>query len=218
MRLKEIPFIRKAAFLWRNWLSRRSYAFGSGNKVVNNGGVKVHSPIQINGNGNRVVLEKGSLLHNTTVKIQGNNNEVVLKAGAYVSGAELWVEDNGSRIVIGERSFIGDHSHLACTEGSSITIGEDCMISSYVQVRTGDSHSILDAGGKRINQAQPVCIGPHCWIGEGTKVLKGVMLEGDCVVATGAIVTHSFGKNLLLCGIPAVVQKENVNWDKNRLK
>ncbi len=71
--------------------------------------------------------------------------------------------------------------------------------------------------GNRINHAQSVIIGDHCWIGEGAKVMKGVTLEGDDVVSTGAIVTRSFGKNVLLGGIPAKILKDNVSWDKERL-
>lgn len=135
-----------------------------------------------------------------------------------VSGAELWIEDNDCVIEIGANTFVGHHSHLACTEsGSRLTIGDDCMLSSYVQVRTGDSHSILDMEGNRINQAQSVHIGNHCWIGEGAKVLKGVTLNRDVVVSTGAVVTKPFDSNVLLGGIPAKIIKENITWDSKRI-
>ncbi len=218
MSLRDITIIRKAVYIWRNWRNKHSYSSGKSNKIVNLGGVKVGSRIQIVGNGNKLIMEKGSILLNSLVKISGNNNEVLLKANSYVSGAELWVEDNQCLLSIGERTFVGHHSHLACTEdGSRLIVGSDGMISSYVQIRTGDSHSILDLEGNRLNLAQSVMIGNHCWIGEGAKVLKGVTLEGDDVVSTGAIVTKSFSKNVLLGGIPAKVIKESVTWDKERL-
>ena len=128
------------------------------------------------------------------------------------------MEDNHCIISIGERTFVGKDSHLACTEdGSKLLIGSDCMISSHVQIRTGDSHSILDSNGDRINPASSVSIGNHVWLGEGCKVLKGVSLDGDDIVSTGAIVTKSFGRNLLIGGIPAKILKENVIWDKERV-
>ena len=218
MSLRDITIIRKAVYVWRNWRNKHSYTSGKNNSIVNHGGVNVGSRIQITGNGNKLIMEKGSMLLNSLVKISGNNNEVVLKANSYVSGAELWVEDNRCLLSIGERTFVGHHSHLACTEdGSKLIVGDDGMISSYVQIRTGDSHSILNMDGQRINKAQSVHVGDHCWLGEGSKVMKGVTLEGDDIVSTGAIVTKSFGKNLLLGGIPARIIKENVKWDKERL-
>lgn len=213
MNLREIGILRKAYYVWRNLQNRCSYKRGKNNIIENFGGQKVNSRIQIAGNGNKVVIEKGSLLLNSLIKISGNNNMVILKANCYVSGAELWVENNNCELSIGERTFVGHHSHLACTEdGSKLQVGGDGMISSYVQVRTGDSHSIVDMEGNRTNKAQSVSIGNHCWLGEGSKVLKGVTLEGDDIVSTGAIVTKSFGRNLLLGGVPAKIIKEGVNW------
>ena len=218
MDLREIGIIRKAYYVWQNIQNRHSYKHGKNNVVNNYGGQIVGSRIQITGNNNKLFLEKGSLLLNSLIKISGNNNTVVLKAKSYVSGAELWVENNNCMLSIGERTFVGHYSHLACTEdGSKLEVGSDGMISSYVQVRTGDSHSIVDMEGNRINKAQRVVIGDHCWIGEGAKVLKGVTLEGDVIVSTGAIVTKSFGKNVLVGGIPAKVLKENVNWKQERV-
>ena len=218
MNLKEIGILRKTYYMWRNYRNRHSFKRGKNNIVDNLGGQKVGSRIQISGNGNKVILEKGCLLLNSLIKISGNDNLVILKANSYVSGAELWVENDNCELSIGERTFVGHHSHLACTEnGSKLLVGRDGMISSYVQVRTGDSHSIIDMDGHRINQAKSVFIGDHCWLGQGSKVLKGVTLKGDIIVSTGAIVTKSFGKNMLLGGIPAKVLKENVIWDSRRL-
>lgn len=218
MNLREIGLLRKAYYVWRNILGRYSFKHGKNNVIENFGGQKVNSRIQITGNGNKVVMEKGALLLNSLIKISGNDNMVILKAHSYVSGAELWVENNNCELSIGERTFVGHHSHLACTEdGSKLQVGRDGMISSYVQVRTGDSHSIVDMEGNRINKAQSVMIGDHCWLGEGSKVLKGVTLEGDDIVSTGAIVTKSFGRNVLLGGVPAKVLKENVKWNSERL-
>lgn len=218
MNLREIGLLRKAYYVWRNIQGRYSFKHGKNNIIENWGGQKVNSRIQITGNGNKVVMEKGALLLNSLIKISGNNNTVVLKAKSYVSGAELWVENNNCELSIGERTFVGHHSHLACTEdGSKLIVGRNGMISSYVQVRTGDSHSIVDMEGNRINKAQSVMIGDHCWLGEGSKVLKGVTLEGNNIVSTGAIVTKSFGKNVLLGGVPAKVLKDNVTWDEERL-
>ena len=217
MNLINNKYLLKLKLLYRNFNDNHSYVRGKGNDIISKG-AKVNSRIQVQGNNNQVILEDESALRNTQIKILGNNNQVVLKKGAYVSGAELWVEDNNCILEIGSFTFVGHHSHLACTEnGSRLLVGDRGMISSFVQIRTGDSHSILDSSGNRINNAESVFIGTHCWIGEGARILKGVTLEDNTIVSTGAIVTQSFKGNVLLGGVPAKIIKENVTWDSKRI-
>lgn len=218
MQLKEIAWIRRVAYIVRNFRNKHSYTSGRNNRIRNTGGIRVGSRIQISGNGNVVVIENNALLLNSLIHIIGDNNRVVLKSKSYVSGAELWVENNQCSLIVGERTFIGNKSHLACTEdGIRLVIGDDCMISSSVQIRTGDSHSILDMEGKRINPAHSVKIGNHCWLGQGCRILKGGELGENVIVSTGAIVTKVFGDNVLVGGIPAQVLRENVTWESRRI-
>lgn len=210
-------WVRQIYFQLRNLLEKRSYTFGEKN-IQCFKGVKVNNRIHICGSNNKIESHIGSVVKNSLIHIQGNNNIILIREKACVSGAELWLEGNGCIIEIGENTFIGHHTHLACTEeDSSLILGNDCMISSYVQVRTGDSHSILNLKGERLNNAGSVYIGHHCWLGEGCKVLKGVSLGNDIVVSTGAIVTKSFENNVLLGGIPAKIIKEEITWDSKRL-
>lgn len=110
------------------------------------------------------------------LEIHGDNNHVFITSGAYLDGTHCVIEDNQCVLTIRKNTFVGP-SHLAVTEdGSKLVIGDECMISSHVQVRTGDSHAIYDAEGKRINHAADVKIDNMVWIGEGCKVLKGVTL------------------------------------------
>ena len=188
-----------------------------GNKIENKG-IKLSTKFRIKGKNNIVKIGKHALVKNTTIVIMGNNSLVHIKDGAWLSGATIWVEDNGCRLEIGRNTFIGS-SHLAVTEnGSILKIGDDCMLSSNINIRTGDSHSIIDfETNQRINYARSIFINNHCWIGEGVKILKGVNLEENCVVSTGAIVTKSFTANCLIGGIPAKILKENITWVKERL-
>lgn len=215
--LRRVRILRILIFYFRHWADKRSFVKGSNNSIQNKG-IKIASRIQIKGIGNVFINETGSVIYRSVIRINGAGNRIVLHSGAYISGAELYIEDNNCTIEIGSNTYVGHHSHLACTEdGRVIKIGNKCMLSSYVQMRTGDSHSILDlANHNRINYAADINIGDHCWIGEGARILKGVNLENDTVVGTGAIVTKSAGPNELLAGAPARVVKENISWDEQR--
>ena len=216
MELNEIKCLRRIVYLWRNFLNHRSYTIGKRNNRVWNGN-NINSRVQIRGEGNRLIVDKGCIVEDTLIHIIGSDNTIVLHKDAYVLGAELWLEDDGCVLEIGKKTFVGQHSHLACTEGCQMVIGDNCLISSFVQIRTGDSHSIFDIEGKRINYGENVRIGDHCWIGQGAKILKGVKLDGDNIVSTGAIVTKPFPSKVMIGGVPANVLKENVSWSEERV-
>lgn len=220
MNLKNLRIIRKLRnfyYFCKTNESHRNYNHGNGN-IVKNEGLKVKNIIQFNGNNNKIYIEDGAVLKGTTISIIGSNCLVRLKKNSYVSDAEIFIEDMNCTVEVGANTFIGNRTHLACIEdNSSIIIGDDCLISAFCQIRTGDSHSLVDSSGKRLNPAASVMIGRHCWLGEGCKVLKGVCLCENTVISTGAIVTRSFGANCILAGVPVKVIKENINWDYRRL-
>jgi acetyltransferase-like isoleucine patch superfamily enzyme len=213
---KNNRYLRLIVYKIRNYREKKGYVTGNNNKIINNG-IKVASRICINGNNNTVSIDKNAVLKNCTIRIRGNNALIHLKSNSYSEGTTFFIEDDHCSIVIGQSTFIGP-SHLAATEDQSyISIGDHCMLSSNINIRTGDSHAIIDIEmNVRINQAQNISIGNHCWIGEGVKILKGVILKEDVIVATGSIVTQSFDSNNLIGGIPAKIIKRKVTWDANR--
>lgn len=216
LRLKQNRIIRYVVYRYRLFLENYSYSHGR-NNFIKVKGIRVKSIIQIQGEKNFIEVKSGAVLKKCKLFVIGNNNKIVIDFNALLDGTTIHVEDNDCIVEIGESTYVGP-SHLACTEdGSRIAIGKECMVSSNVQIRTGDSHSIVNSSGIRINQAKNVIIGEHCWIAEGAKIMKGVQLQNNTIVASGAIVTKSFEPNLLLGGNPAKVLKENVNWDAQRL-
>ena len=55
---------------------------------------------------------------------------------------------------------------------------------------------------------KPITIGDNFWAGGGVIVLPGVTLGNNVVVGAGAVITKSFGGNVVLAGNPARVIKE----------
>ena len=54
----------------------------------------------------------------------------------------------------------------------------------------------------------PITIGDNAWFGGNVTVLPGVTLGNNVVVGAGAVVTKSFGDDVVLVGNPAHVIKE----------
>ena len=122
-------------------------------------------------------------------------------------GKDVIVKDhcyfgNGSRLSVGARSQLGQNARL----GGTIIIGEDVVMGPDV-VMMATSHEFKDLNTpinqQGAKQEEPIIIGDDCWIGTRAIILPGVNLGNKCIVAAGAVVTHSFPDNSILGGVPA---------------
>lgn len=186
-------------------------------KLKNEGKLLWKSKIKSYGE-NTIIFRKGGIIRNTTICIRGDHNVVEIGEDACINQGDIYIEDHNNRVMIGNGTNLCGKIHLACTEGRSIYFGKDCLCSSEIVVRTGDSHSIVDMSGERINHAEDVVIGDHVWIGYRVLINKGTVIPENTIIGTGAVVTKSFEEpNTVLAGVPAKVVKKDVNWRKERL-
>ncbi len=190
-----------------------------GRSCLENLGGSLHAcRAYIGGEGNRVILRRGSRLQHCDIRIYGRNNVIDIGEGCILNHVTLWIEDDNNEIRIGERSHFHGTCQLAAIEGTSIRIGKECMFSSEICVRTGDSHSILDVSGKRINPSAAVSIGERVWMGHRAMVMKGVSVADDCVIGAGSIVAKNIDEaHCIAAGVPARIVKRGVTWDSRRL-
>jgi acetyltransferase-like isoleucine patch superfamily enzyme len=87
-----------------------------------------------------------------------------------------------------------------------------------IEIRTGDSHSILDMSGNRINPSSNVVIGNHVWVGSRVIILKGAQISDFSIIGAGSIVSGEFpDTNVILAGVPAKIVKDNINWKRERI-
>lgn len=194
---------------------------GANNQVLVSRGTKFKgSRIEIYGSNNRVEIGEFCDLNNFKIYIAGDNNTIVISSYViFNKGGMVWVEDQYCTLHVGKNSTFED-VHLALTEsGSKISIGEDCMFANDIDIRTGDSHSLLDYNSKkRINYAKDVFIGNHVWVGAHCSILKGVILANDVIVATRSLVNKTFtDEHVLIGGSPAKVLKNDITWKKERI-
>lgn len=223
--IKSFPLLAKfLRMLRRNTFLKVQYKrfiTGKGNKLrIDESALFLKCKFDIIGNNNEIIIEESTLFNNVTFNIRGNNNMIwISKRVAFNKGGLLYIEDENCEIKIGERTTFED-VHLAVTEPKSkITIGEDCMFAYDIDLRTGDSHSILDSTTmKRTNYARNVEIDDHVWVASHVSILKGVKLLKNTVVATRSVVTKSFEKEgILIGGTPVKVLKEGITWDRKRI-
>ena len=193
---------------------------GNDNVIVSDGAVLNGVVIEITGNHNRIHIGKNARLNQVKIYMRGDHHTLTIgEECQFRRGSSLWFEDRHGTLSIGEKSTFED-VHVAVTEPhSNVTVGRDCMLAYDIDIRTGDSHSILCAqSGKRINYAKDIVIGDHVWIAAHSVILKGVTLPENCVVATGAVVAKGAdAPGTILGGNPAVPIKEQVTWDRRRI-
>lgn len=201
-----------------NLLGVRVRGRKKGNQIIAPRALVKNTRFQFSGTGNRVIIGDFTRLNNVTFHISGNNNLVEIGPWCTMVGGSVWMEDASNLVRVGEHTrFLGD-THLAAIEGTSITIGRECLFSSAIQFRTGDSHSILDMEGRRINPSRDIVIGDHVWVGNGVVCLKGTRIASNCIIGTRALVSGQFrDENCAIAGVPAKVIRREVNWDIRRL-
>ena len=128
------------------------------------------------------------------------------------------MEDDGGSIAIGEKTKFLGKTHVAVIEGTSVTIGKDCLFSSDIQLRTGDSHSILNMEGRRINPSRDITLGDHVWVGTQAFCTKGAQVASHSIIGARALVTGVFEEpHCTLAGVPAKVVKRDVDWSIRRI-
>lgn len=122
--------------------------------------------------------------------------------GSYIQVGE------GAKLKIGD-SFVNREVKIICNK--SITIGDDCIIAMGTVIRDNDggNHQIFDPN---YENAKPIVIGNHVWLGENVMLLKGVTIGEGAIVAASSLVTKDVPPHALVAGSPAKIIRENVNW------
>lgn len=162
------------------------------------------------GDDNRIHIATGARLRGLIIDIKGSGNEVRIGADVFLSG-QIDILGTGNLVEIGSGTRI-NHAFLLAHNGHRITIGEQCLFSTGIDIRTTDSHRIMDASGNRINEDADVHIEPHCWLGMDVLVLKGSRIAEGCVVGARSTVSGDIPPRSLCAGTPARVLRQEISW------
>jgi acetyltransferase-like isoleucine patch superfamily enzyme len=192
---------------------------GQGNLMQAEGAILANVALDIIGDDNHIVIGEGSVLYNVTFRIRGDRHRIEFGRNCrMIRGGLIWFEDCDGVLQVGQNTTMVDATIAVTEPGSKIVIGEECMFANDIDIRTGDSHSIIDANtGKRLNFAEDVNIGNRVWIASHVIVLKGVTIGENTIVATGSVVTRPCEAGAIVAGNPARVVKTGVSWKRERL-
>lgn len=171
--------------------------------------------MRIEGDGNRLLVERGAVLTGL-LNLAGSDNTVTIGENAVARG-QFTVKGKDLTFSVGRKTTMVS-VFLVCQESGGISIGEQCMISRDVEIRTSDSHALIDlATRRRINTPGAVTIGDHVWIGARSMISKGAGIPHDSVVGAMSFVNKAFDEpNVVIAGVPAKVVRTGVTWDRGR--
>lgn len=99
-------------------------------------------------------------------------------------------------IEIGNDVFL--NSCCIITAREKIVIGDNTIFGPNVVVYDND-HMICD--GKILDnkfETEPIIIGSDVWIGAGAILLKGTVIEDNCVIAAGSVVKGKVERNTMM--------------------
>ena len=115
----------------------------------------------------------------------------------------------GGSIKIGNRCSLNPFSILYGHGG--LTIGDNVRIAAHVVIIPANhripvkGESFSDSG---IN-SEGITISNNVWVGAGAKILDGVQIGSNSIIAAGSVVTADVPENVTVAGVPAKIIKQH---------
>lgn len=148
--------------------------------------------------------------YNSFPETDAGNRDVLLQKLLGTKPDKITVEPN-FRCDYGYNIHLGDNFYanfdLIILDVCEVRIGKNCMIGPRVCIcaATHPTDPIERNSGQEYGA--PITIGDNVWIGAHAVINPGVELGDNVVVASGAVVTKSYGNNAVLAGVPAKIMK-----------
>lgn len=161
------------------------------------------------GPGTRLAFPQGTVFGEEWIELGDHciiAEQVTLSAGM-LPGLDLGPEPV---VTLADGVVLGRGSHVVAE--APVSIGANTFCGPYVYI-TSTNHSYDDPHqpvGRQWPRAEPVRIGPGCWLGTGAVILPGARLGRNVVVAAGAVVRGEVPDHAVVAGAPARVVRR---WD-----
>ena len=138
----------------------------------------------------------GNVKRYCILKAKSKNCGDAVMIGPYV---EIRSKENlslGNNVSINRNSYIDAYGEIEI--GNDVAIAHQCSIISFNHSSERCvSRSNLESIGKKIT------IGNNVWIGAGARILAGVTIGDDAIIAAGAVVTKDVAPETIVGGVPA---------------
>ena len=125
----------------------------------------------------------------------------------YDSSIFIDARNSSSIICFGKNSFINNGAVIIC-DRTSITFGDNLLIGTDFQVQDSDFHGIHPDKRQLADYiCKPVIIQDNVFIGNNVRIMKGVTVGRNSVIANSSVVVKDIPENMVVGGNPARVIK-----------
>lgn len=172
---------------------------------------------KLKGGGNFIYVGEGTDISRIRFDVVGSNNKLIIGRNCIIRGM-ISFRGNGNIIFIGAGTTFNEVTIISKYNGN-VYIGKDCMFSSKIEVRSSDSHAVIDLETmSRSNNSDGIYIGDHVWVGKGAVIQKGAVIASDNVIGISSFVRGHFpDSSTIIAGSPAKVVRKNKSWARNEL-
>ena len=191
---------------------------GNGKFIIKDSKIKVNirkregAKLQLNGN---VIISSHSSSNNKTVTIVLGRHSVLKIKGDFTIGNDVKIHlSKGAQLSFGGKlieSASGITADTFIMVNKKIEIGTDFLCAWGVFITDSDWHQI---------EGQPhqadVLIGNHVWIANNSSILKGTVINDNCIVASNSkLINKTYPSDSMIAGSPARVVKSDINWSRD---
>ncbi|NJN24872.1 MAG: acyltransferase [Cyclobacteriaceae bacterium] len=158
-------------------------------------GIQVGKGFKVNGKIHFRRLPKSSISIGEKCRFNSSSNSNLIGINR---PCIIATHDKTARIVIGHHSGF---SGTVIGAFKSVTIGNYVKCGANSLITDSDWHS----DDPRSAEPKPVVIGDNVWLGEGTKVLKGVTIGENSLIGAGSVVVKDIPANVIAAGNPCKI-------------
>jgi acetyltransferase-like isoleucine patch superfamily enzyme len=149
------------------------------------------------------MLGQGAIVFGNNVRLGVNPSPYLYSGYGYLDARKTF-----SRILIGNNVWINNNFKII-SGGEGVDVGDNVLIGFNVEISDSDFHNLHPKkrfGG--VPKTAKVCLLNNVFIGNNVKILKGVTIGENSIIANGSVVTRSVPPNVIAGGNPARVIKE----------
>ncbi|NEE00934.1 acyltransferase [Phytoactinopolyspora halotolerans] len=163
------------------------------------------------------VVTEGMVFLGRRTKVYGRRGfgRVVLGRWVHI-GDETHLRAHEGTLRVGDKTVFGRHTTVNCY--LDIEIGARTLVADWVHITDFD-HRFDDLDTPIKDQGivkSPVRIGPDCWLGVKSSVLRGADVGRGCVIAAHAVVRSVLDDFSIAGGVPARVIKSRLAGQRSR--